>query len=344
MKKIISRSIYLAIFAIIIYTVAWVISATIIKNKIISEIDQLKKDTIILTYDNGLNLGGYPFKISLEFLNPKIEFNGKKHLQLSTDKFHLNTNLIANCIELKFENEVSFESPEVNNKINYNNGAKIEVNFLGSLLLNPVATNLKELWEKTKLIKYNDDGFKIIDSETKLTTLEIENNFLNIHHSINDNKQSKIKIISASKGQQSKDLDLTLGKTNSSSDIEVLTAYDSITKESKLKEFNLTINNLNIEAEKSSIAIKGGFKSSTNSFVPTGDMNFTIKDYDVILDYLISRKAFEKKDVMRALLQKISGANDTDADLHFAIKRVENGELKIGNLSIADLFSFYYQK
>ena len=68
--------------------------------------------------------------------------------------------------------------------------------------------------------------------------------------------------------------------------------------------------------------------------LPNGQANFKLNNYQSFL-------LLEDNESLINLLKKIANVKEDDKDIEFDVKRDENGEFKIGNLSFGELLSYY---
>jgi hypothetical protein len=331
-------------FIAVLYTIIWFTTATTVKNKIVSDIELLKKENVTFIYDDAIRISGFPFNFNLSFNNPKLEFKGNKYLQISSDNLSLTSNLITTNFSINPGQNINIETLDKDHTIQYNVSPEILIKLNKSILLKPITANIKkELWNRLNLISFADSGYKMIDTETKITLYSVDNSDFSLTHNLVANKES-ISLKANFNNQSSSELEATLGKTNSQLDIDLNLTNENEQPDARLKGASININKFNVTAEKSSLSINGQFGSTEGDLIPVGEATISITNYDNLLDYFASMKSLENKDNVKGLLQKIAAISDEEKNLTFVFKRSAGGNIKIGSMGIADIFAYYYKK
>jgi hypothetical protein len=336
MKKILKITSSLLIGIVVLYSVLWFATTTFIKNQLIKEIEQLKSEEILISYDNNIAVSGYPSKVIFTFSALKINYKKNIGFDLTSDSLILTSDLLFNHLNFAFGDNTIFKSAKASFIYDEKNAPSVMLDFLKPMIVAMNPKILKDLWRDISFVSYNDSGFTVIDNIEDKKVLIIDCTNLVLNREKKDNKINNI--VSAKSSWQ--DVDSKFNPVTLLANFSVLMDHG----QNKQPVSSINIEKISIKSDQASIAIDGGFNKNDASDNLVGAVNIALNNYDTMLDFLGNNKLIEDKVAVKLLLQKIADVDHQALDINFAIKYDGKSDLTIGNMNIASLIIAYYQR
>ena len=198
MNKFLTRIITSIIILSLTYTVFWIIAATIVKNKVTFKIEQLKESDFALTFDDTIKTGGFPNKIVLTLINPKLEHNANKRFIVKSDHLAIGTNIMANHFHLETGKETFIDDHSKNLLVSFNDYPSLNLKLHHSILLNNMPQNKHNIWHNLKSLSYKMSNYKILDQETKILLYDVDHTNFDLTHDYSTNKDTMVNVIADS--------------------------------------------------------------------------------------------------------------------------------------------------
>jgi hypothetical protein len=335
-RKFFSSCLLLVFLLAVIYSAAWLMLATITKNKIAAEFKHLKTHNIEIKYKQ-LASSGFPYSLKLNFSDLEIKFKPKASDQtffITLDNLQVSSNFTgaSYILRIKDKCEILDAYQDKIYTLNFIEPARFKIKYSESFLFQKLHA---DFWKKLNRISYFIEETEIVTYKPNAANDKIKRSFAKLTKKPIAGEGYQIEINS--------DVVLETSLLNSMHQREELNTksyfkVNFLENKNNTSELNGVESILDITAhtENLGVGIKGIVHYNQQDAMPYGKLSIFLKNYPEFFARITSNKPMFK-DYMQNLFEKLSDINEAKTNLTIVIAKEAKGQLLIGNKTISEI-------